>query len=188
MERRVINKPTQKTPVAGAENITIKPKGIEERLRGTEGYLQQIDPILRTAIDDINGLKAMLATLNEEMTKIAGVQARSNNYIEAKFAEINTTFGAIVGVIKKIDDDYQALFADEGTPEETVVTEPESTESEETEAQIVTDTPGEDNESYYSDEELYSDDTTESSEPVTIPEAPKVIDVMPIKAPGKKKK
>jgi hypothetical protein len=189
MERRVINKPSQKTPVVGAENITVKPKGQEERLRDVEGYLQQTDPILRATVNDINGLKAILATLNEEMTKIAGVQARSNSYIEAKFAEINATFGAIVGVIKKIDDDYQALFADEGTSiDGTEVTEQEYIEPESSEVQVIPDVPGEESESYYSDEELYSDGATEPSEPITLPETPKVIDVMPIKAPGKKKK
>jgi|WetSurMetagenome_2_1015567.scaffolds.fasta_scaffold05947_4 hypothetical protein len=118
-ERRIINKHTQKAPIAGAENIMVKPKGMEERMREVEAYLQQIDPILRTAVTDINGIKGMVTSLNEELTKMAGVQARTNNYLDGKLAEINATFGAIVTVVKKIDDDYQALFSEEG--EEQVV-------------------------------------------------------------------
>lgn len=172
--RRVINKPGQKTPVAGAENIMIKPKGTEERLKDIEGYLQQADPILRAAVKDITDIKNLIATLNEDITKVAGIQARSNNYIEGKLAEINATFGAIVSVVKKIDDDYQALFTDEGG---------EQQEQPQEEGELE-QPPGE-----YTDDELFEDESVVAEEPpvIEVKPTPKIEKPAP-KQPDKKKK
>jgi hypothetical protein len=175
--RRVINKPGQKPSVPGSENIIIKPKGVEERLKDVEGYLQQADPILRTAVKEIADIKNLISTLNEDITKVAGIQARSNNYIEGKLAEINATFGAIVSVVKKIDDDYQALFADEGGEQE-----PQGYPGPEEELE---QPPGE-----YTDDDLFEDETAAEEPPIEEPkpiEKPKVEKPVP-KQPDKKKK
>jgi hypothetical protein len=113
VERRIMNRPAEKPPVAGAENIAVKPKTVEERVKEIENYAYGIDPIIRTTIAEINGLKSAIASLNEEITKIAGIQSRANTFIEGKFADINETFEAVVTIVKRIDDDYQTLFANE---------------------------------------------------------------------------
>jgi len=173
--RRVINKPGQKTPVAGAENITIKPKGMEERLKDVEVYLQQADPILRTVVKDIADIKNLIASLNEDITKVAGIQARSNNYIEGKLAEINATFGAIVSVVKKIDDDYHALFTEEGEEQEEQPQEGDESEQ-----------PPEE----YRDEDLFDTEPPIEETPVEEPkpiEKPKIEKVTPKQTDKKKK-
>lgn len=174
-DRRIINKPAHKPTVEGAENIMIKPKGMEERMKDVEAYLQQTDPILRTVVSDINLVKGTITSLNDEITKIAGVQSRTNSYLDGKLAEINATFGAIVSVVKKIDDDYQALF-----------TEDSGEQGQEQMEEPIDEQPAE---GEYSD-----DDLLENDEPIEEP--PKVINVKPVpkvekpvpKQPDKKKK
>lgn len=125
VERRIMNRPGEKVggnpAPAGAENITVKPKTVEERLADVEEYARGIDPVIRSIINEIGEIKKTNGIMSEEITKIAGIQSRSNLFIDGKFEEINTTFNAIIAIVKKIDDDYQSLFVSEGEeePEET---------------------------------------------------------------------
>jgi len=178
-DRRIINKPAQKTPVAGAENIMVKPKGMEERMKDVEAYLQQTDPILRTIVTDIAAIKNMVTSLNEEITKIAGVQSRTNSYLDGKLAEINATFGAIVSVVKKIDDDYHALFAEEGEEGQEQMEQGQEQMEEPQEEQPA--------EGEYSDEDLFEGEDEPVEEPKVIDVKPKVEKPVP-KQPDKKKK
>lgn len=118
VERRIMNRPGEKVggnpAPAGAENITVKPKTVEERLADVEEYARGIDPVIRSIIAEIGEIKKNNAIMSEEITKIAGIQSRSNLFIDGKFEEINTTFNAIIAIVKKIDDDYQSLFVAEG--------------------------------------------------------------------------
>jgi len=134
-ERRIMNRPGEKVgapapaaaPAAGAENISVKPKTMEERVQIIEEYAYGIDPVIRAILAEIGEIKNNIAILNEEITKIAGVQARSNSYIDGKFTEINNTFNALATVVKKVDDDYQTLFSEEeGVDPDDELLEPEA--------------------------------------------------------------
>jgi hypothetical protein len=84
-ERRVINKPKDK-PIdveVSTENITIKVPTAEERITAIETYLTSADPYIRST-EQIDEIKKQIVLLNEEITRIAGVQARANNYLDNK--------------------------------------------------------------------------------------------------------
>ena len=115
-ERRIIGKAMEKpVEVIGAENITIKPKIVlttEQRLAQVEAYLISADPYIRSA-SEIQELKKQVGALNEEITKLAGVQARTNQYLDGKLMQIDQTFVGIVNIVKKLDEDFKLLTSDD---------------------------------------------------------------------------
>jgi len=116
-ERRVINKPKDK-PIdveVSTENITIKVPTAEERITAIETYLTSADPYIRST-EQIDEIKKQIVLLNEEITRIAGVQARANNYLDNKLSQIDETLSAIVTIVKKHDDDYKELMTDIDDP------------------------------------------------------------------------
>lgn len=117
-ERRIINKPKEKAPEVvdvSTENITIKEPTVlttEDRITAIENYLVSADPYIKS-IGELQDIKAKLTLFNDEITRIAGIQARANSYIDNKFSQIDQTLEAIVAIIKKHDDDFNALISDD---------------------------------------------------------------------------
>ena len=113
-ERRIVNKPIKK-PIedidVNAENITVKVPTIEERVTAMESYLASADPYIRSTAQ-IENIKKQIAILNEEITRIAGVQSRANSYLDNKFTQIDGIISDIATIVKKHDDDYKELMSD----------------------------------------------------------------------------
>lgn len=120
-ERRIVNKPKVepiKDVEVSTENITIKAPTAEDRIASIEAYLASADPYIRSAAQ-IEELKKQMVLFNEEITRLAGVQARANNYLDGKLAQIDQTIGSIIVIVKKHDDDYKELMSDIDMNEET---------------------------------------------------------------------
>jgi hypothetical protein len=121
VDRRVVNKPrdTEKRPdVQGSENIVAKeqPRTIEDRVASIEKYIHAIDPVVRDCIgiaDFKLQITQLHTQLNDELSRVTGVQVRSNNYIEKKFTEIDQALGAIINAVKELQTNYNDLFSDE---------------------------------------------------------------------------
>lgn len=112
-ERHVVNKPKK---VEGAENITVaepeKPT-VEQRLAAIEKYIISMDPHVKNTITEFNGLKPRIDNLDAEITRIAGIQARANNYIDAKFTSIDENIRSVAYLVKVLEDQFKALMSDE---------------------------------------------------------------------------
>ena len=111
VERRIINKTKQPEVDVSTENITVKVPTIEERIAGIESYIGSADPYIRSIVE-IQEIKKQLALFNDEITRIAGVQSRSNSYLDGKLAQIDQALEAIVTIVKKHDEDYKELMSD----------------------------------------------------------------------------
>lgn len=129
-ERRIINKPKEK-PVedveVSTENITIKVPTAEERITAIETYLASADPYIRST-EQIDWIKKQIILLNEEITRIAGVQARANSFLDNKLSQIDQTLSAIVTIVKKHDDDYKELMTDIDDPLDELTEDPKPEE------------------------------------------------------------
>jgi hypothetical protein len=128
-DRRVANKPKD-IPV-DADNIKIKEQPaqtVEQRIAAIETYIFSIDPYLKATINDIKTLKNRQDALDAEITRIAGIQARGNSYLDGKLAQIDETFKSIVLIVKKLDEDYKELMSDIEYQDAPDTTEPESPE------------------------------------------------------------
>lgn len=114
-DRRVMNKSEKK--VTGEENITItdKPKEptIEERIAILENYIVRMDPYIKNTISESTVIKSKIDALDLDLTRVAGIQARSNNYLDGKLAEIDETFKSLVIIIKQLDDQFKELMSDD---------------------------------------------------------------------------
>jgi hypothetical protein len=117
-ERRIINKQPIKRPdvEVNADNITVKVPTAEERIAAIETYIAAADPYIRS-IGELQEIKKQLILFNEEITRIAGVQARANSYIDGKFSQIDETLNAVITIVKKHDDDYSELMSDVEEPD-----------------------------------------------------------------------
>jgi len=111
-DRRIANKAKEPVKVVGAENITKQPElTVEERLSRIEKYIAVADPYIRS-VTEIQSIKQQIVGLNDEITRIAGVQSRANNYIDGKFAYIDQMMNSLAIIVKKNDEDFKSLMSD----------------------------------------------------------------------------
>jgi hypothetical protein len=130
-ERRIVNKPKPepiKDVDVNTDNITIKVPSVEERIKDIENYLASADPYIKSTVQ-IEDIKKKLILINEEITRIAGVQARANSYLDDKLAQIDETLTAIITIVKKHDEDYKELMSDIDMGDETSSDEPDPDET-----------------------------------------------------------
>jgi len=115
-DRRVANKPKEVPATdVSTENIKVKEKSVqttEQKVAAMEAYIIAMDPYIKSAISSTSEIKNRLDTLDAEITRIAGVQSRSNSYLDGKLGQIDETFKSLVLIIKKLDDDYKELMSD----------------------------------------------------------------------------
>jgi hypothetical protein len=130
-DRRVVNKPKEAPVDVSTENIKIKEQPvqtIDQRLTAIETYIFSIDPYLKATINDIKTLKSRQDSLDAEITRIAGIQARANSYLDGKLAQIDDTFKSLVLIVKKLDEDYKELMSDVEYQDDSESTNAEPTE------------------------------------------------------------
>lgn len=103
-----------KEPEVSAENITIKKpvQTAEQRIQALESYIITMDPYIKGVVSEIPQLRDKLATLDGEITRLAGIQARANSYIDGQLKHIDETFNSLAIIIKKMDDEYKELMSD----------------------------------------------------------------------------
>lgn len=118
-KRKVIGQVTS-TPepksVQGSENITVKSQAApaaaaaaprapttDEKVAQIENYLNNaVDPALKSVISTIEGLKGQFGSMNEEISKLTGVQIRVSTAIDQKFNEIIAVQNALANKINEI--------------------------------------------------------------------------------------
>lgn len=114
-DRRVANKQKEAPVDVSTENIKIKDQPvqtIEQRVAAIESYIFSMDPYIKAVISNATDMKNRMDSLDAEITRIAGIQARSNSYLDGKLAQIDETFNSLVIIVKKLDDDYKELMSD----------------------------------------------------------------------------
>jgi hypothetical protein len=121
MDRRIINKP-QPQPEKKPKDETPQ-ETIESRVARVEAYLQVADKAignlgqavetLAATADLVTAQSAQVTALNDEVSKLTGMQVRNANVVQAQIAELSKVINTHAKVINKLWDDVNIPMDDD---------------------------------------------------------------------------